>query len=50
MPVYNFIEYSDVYLKTSEGLWQYYKDEPALDNNDNIIDVKMPLVNFEINL
>ena len=50
MPMYNFIEYSDVYLKTSEGLWQYYKDEPALDNNDNIIDVKMPLVNFEINL
>ena len=33
MPMYNLIEYSDNYLKTSESLWQYYKDDP----NDNII-------------
>ena len=32
MPVYNFIEYSDNYSKTSGSLWQYYKDDP----NDNI--------------
>ena len=32
MPMYNLIEYSDNYLKTSESLWQYYKDDP----NDNI--------------
>ena len=38
MPIYNLIEYSDVYLKTSGSLSQYYRDEPALDNNDNIID------------
>ena len=32
MPMYNLIEYSDNYSKTSGGLWQYYKDDP----NDNI--------------
>ena len=37
-PMYNLIEYIDVYLKTSGVLWQYYTDEPTLDNNDNIID------------
>ena len=30
------IEYSDNYPKTSESLWQYYKDDP----NDNIADSK----------
>ena len=28
MPVYNLIEYSDNYSKTSGTLWQYYKDDP----------------------
>ena len=37
MPMYNLIEYSDVYSKTSESLWQYYRDEPALGNNNIII-------------
>ena len=31
MSMYNLIEYSDNYSKTSGSLWQYYKDEP----NDN---------------
>ena len=34
MPMYNLIEYSDNYLKTSGSLWQYYKDDP----NDNLTD------------
>ena len=38
MPIYNLIEFSDTYPKTSGSLWQYYRDEPALDNNGNIID------------
>ena len=38
MPMYNLIEYSDVYSKTSGCLWQYYSCEPALDNNNNVID------------
>ena len=32
MSVYNLIEYSDNYSKTSGSLWQYYKDDP----NDNV--------------
>ena len=32
MPMYNLIEYSNIYSKTSGSLWQYYKDEP----NDNL--------------
>ena len=36
--MYNIIEYSDTYSKTSESLWQYYRCEPSLDNNGNIID------------
>ena len=32
MPMYNLIEYSNNYSKTSGTLWQYYKDEP----NDNL--------------
>ena len=27
MPMYNLIEYGDNYSKSSESLWQYYKDE-----------------------
>ena len=32
MPMYNLIEYSDNYAKTSGSLWQYYRDEA----NDNL--------------
>ena len=34
MPMFNLIEYSDSYSKTSGSLWQYYRDDP----NDNLID------------
>ena len=34
MPMYNLIEYSDNYSKTSGSLCQYYKDDP----NDNLED------------
>ena len=37
MPMYNLIEYSDNYAKTTGGLWQYCKDIPALNANDEII-------------
>ena len=36
MPIYNLMEYSYVYSRTSGSLWQYYRDERALDDN-NII-------------
>ena len=37
MPMYNLIEYSDNYLKTSRSLWEYYRDEPFINNDENII-------------
>ena len=31
MPMYNLIEYSDNYAKTTGSLWQYFRDEPDDD-------------------
>ena len=36
MPMYNLIEYSDNYAKTSGSLWQYCKDIPARNDNNEI--------------
>ena len=38
MLMYNLIEYSDNYSKTSGSLWQYYRDETFLDVNSAISD------------
>ena len=32
MPMYDFIEYNANYSKTSGHLWQYYRDDPALND------------------
>ena len=37
IPMYNLIEYSDNYSKTSISLWQYCNDIPAVDNNNAIV-------------
>ena len=37
MPMYNLIEYSDNYAKTTGNLWQYCKDIPARNNTNNAI-------------
>ena len=37
MPMYSLIKYSDNYSKTSGSLWQYYKDIPAVDYNNAIV-------------
>ena len=37
MPMYNLIEYSDTYSKTSGSLWQYCKDIPTIDNSNAIV-------------
>ena len=37
MEMYNLIEYSDNYSKTSGSLWQYCKIIPAVDDDGNII-------------
>ena len=38
MPMYNLIEYSDNYSKTSGSLWQYCKEIPAVDDDGDIVD------------
>ena len=38
MPMYNLIEHSDNYSKTSRRLWQYCKEIPAVDDDGDIVD------------
>ena len=38
MPMYNLIECSNNYSKTSGSLWQYTKDIPAVNNDNAIVD------------
>ena len=37
MPMYNLIEFTDNYSKTSGSLQQHYKDIPAVNNNGEIV-------------
>ena len=36
MPMYTLRKYSNNYSKVLASLWQYYRDEPSLDDNGNI--------------
>ena len=45
IPMYNLIEYSHDYSKTSRGLWQYYRDEP-LEIHRDTIDANNAIANF----
>ena len=36
--MYNLIEYSDNYWKISGGLWQYFKEIPAANDDGNFVD------------
>ena len=38
MPMYNVVEYSGIYSKTTGSLWPCYRDDPVIDKNNNIID------------
>ena len=44
MPIYNVIEYSNNYSKTSEILWQYYRDEQILADDNTITDFNETLL------
>ena len=35
MPMYNLLEYSKSYSKTSGSLWNYYRDELTSETNDD---------------
>ena len=43
MPMYNFIEYSKKYRKTTGSLWNYYRDEP---NNPSLNNDNPPTINY----
>ena len=47
MPVYNLIEYSDNYWKTSRGLWQCYRYKPALTNAGTVANFSGNIVSFK---
>ena len=34
--MYNLIDYTDNYSKTSGSSWQYFKDEPVVNSNGSI--------------
>ena len=36
--MYNLLDFSNNYSKTSRSLFQYYKDEPALSNHGAVVD------------
>ena len=38
MPMYNLVEYSDNYFKTSRSLWHYCRDKPFLNADGTIGD------------
>ena len=54
MPIYNLIEYSDNYSKTSGSLLQYCKDIPAVNNNNEIVEFTnaslTDIFNFKANM
>ena len=53
MSMYNLLEYSNNYSKTSRSLWQYCKDIPAVDNG-NIVNFNganaTDLLNFKVKI
>ena len=51
MPTYNLIEYSGNFSKTSESLWQYCKEKPALADDgtiDGFITANAHLIRLEL--
>ena len=54
MSMYNLIEYSNNYSKTSGSLWQYCNDIPAVDNNNAIVNFAenylTDLFNFKVKM
>ena len=38
MNMYNLTEYSENYSSTSGSLWQYYRNQPDLNDDGNITD------------
>ena len=39
MPIYNLLEYSKNYRKTTSSLWNYYRDEPSNPLSSNHLSI-----------
>ena len=50
MSIYKSIECSNIYSKTLGSLWQYYRDEAALNNAGDDIYFLLIIVVFHSNL
>ena len=50
MPMYNLIEYSSNFLKTSESLWRYCRGEPVLTDPDWSVITNFLVIMFRLNL
>ena len=50
MSIYNFIEYTDIYSKTSGRLWQYCTDEPAVIEMVILLNLLMLMLLICLNL
>ena len=46
MPMYNLLEYSKNYQKTTGSLWNYYRDEPNSDTDNN--EVNYSIINSKL--
>ena len=47
MPMYNLLEYSKNYKKTTGSLWNYYRDEPNSSTDNNITNSILNLKSFD---
>ena len=52
MPMYNFLEYSKNYKKTTGSLWNYYRDEPSdpLSSNSESFKYKTSITGITYNV
>ena len=50
MPMYNLIEYSDNYQDSSATLYQYKRDEPSDDIEDNLTQDNSKSFSYKIKL
>ena len=48
MPMYNLLEYSKKYRKTTSSLWNYYRDEPSSSTDNNNITLSSLLIAKQI--
>ena len=50
MSMYNLLEFSENYSKTSESLWEYYRDQPNtnITNSESIKFIKLKFTGIQV--